>query len=134
MNTDSRKEVPLYIGQAGVCLGAKSYISQTIGDRILQHMKAWLANGYEEYCTGLNKNDFRNNWRYKLHVLQLEPNHEKRLEAETRYIDELKPILQDTCGNIFTKYPSKQYYRNDLCISPWRYQRRMALEHMLASI
>ncbi|MBP3505781.1 MAG: hypothetical protein J6K43_05190 [Lachnospiraceae bacterium] len=124
VNESLKISIPLYCGESGFVAGVKPFIAQNIGDRLLQHIKAWIANGYEEYWTGLNQEDFANGWRYRLHVLQVEPDYAKRLALESKFIEELRPVLQDSAGK-YQKYHSS-YTRNDLCIAPFHMQRRTA--------
>ena len=125
VNQTNGTVIPAYIGQAGVVPTAPSYVSQDCYERILQHLKRWLGNGYLTYWTGLNSTD--NDWKIKIQLLEEENSQAKRLELETSYINRYKPLLQDTAGGKFELYPTKYgYSRNDLCIHPWKGQRRAA--------
>lgn len=54
-----------YVGEVGFVPGAKEYIASTVQERLLQHLKRWLGNGYVEYWTGVSENEL-NNGKYKI--------------------------------------------------------------------
>lgn len=125
--------IPAYIGQAGPVASAPAYVAQDCYERILQHLKHWLGNGYLTYWTGLDPND--KDWKIRVEMLAEENSHAKRLELETKYIDQYKPLLQNTAGGKYELYPTKYgYSRNDLAIHPWKGQRRAAFLDRVAAL
>ena len=140
VNSKLGVEIPAYIGQAGVIANAPSYVASDVYERILQHLKRFLGGKYYTYWTGLEDNE---DWKIKIDLLCSEPNHSKRLQAETEYIEKIKPFLQDTQNGTYDLYPTKYgYSRNDLCLHPWTRtdkgedvgQRRVAFLARLAEI
>lgn len=110
-------DLPAYVGQAGAVANSPAYIASDVYERMLQHCKRFFG-GYYTYWTGLEDTD---DWKIRIELLLEEPDHKKRLAAEVNYIEQLKPLLQDTQNGKFSLYTSKEYYfRNDLCIHPWR--------------
>lgn len=118
VNEKENMVINAYIGQAGNDTTAADYVAKDCYERILQHLKRMLGNDYLTYWTGLDKND--NDWKIRICLLCEEKNHAKRLQWETRYINEHKPFLQDSKDGKYDLYPTKYgYRRNDLCIHPW---------------
>lgn len=115
-----------YIGQAGNDPTSPTYVAKDIYERILQHLKRWLGGDYFSYWTGLDA-DEDTDWKIELRMLTEEKNHSMRLQKESEYITQKTPFLQDTANGQFSLYPTKYgYSRNDLCIHPWKGQRRLA--------
>ncbi len=86
--------------------------------------EAWLANGYVEYWTGLAPEELNDDWKFEIELLK----------KETKFVKERKPFLQ-MCDGRYRKYYSKSgYARNDLCIDPWRGQRRAAFVNRVESL
>lgn len=132
-NIKNEIEIPAYIGQAGASPTAPDYVASDIYERILQHLKRWLGSSYYTYWTGLEED--ASDWKIKIHLLKEEKNYQKRLELESRFIAEKHPFLQDSRNGKYKLYPSKYgYRRNDLCISPWKNQRKKAFEDRVAEI
>ena len=112
-----------YVGEIGFIPEAKKYIASTVKERVLQHLKCWLGNGYVEYWTGVSENELnREMYKFRLTLLQEEKDIKKRKELEGQYILRRQPYLQ---YGPYRKYPSK-YEGLDLCIIPWRNTRRAA--------
>ena len=133
-NIKTELEITAYIGQAGDDPTAPDYVASDIYERILQHLKRWMGGDYFTYWTGLEDDD-NSDWRIKINLLCEEKNHSRRLELESKYIEEKKPLLQDTQGGKYSLYPTKYAYkRNDLCISPWCDQRKKAFDDRVAEI
>lgn len=126
--------IPMYVGQAGKTSGAPAYAAQNVGERLLQHFKAWLANSYVEYWPGLAPEELTDDWKFEIELLKKETNQKKRLLLETKFVKERKPFLQ-MCDGRYRKYYSKSgYARNDLCIHPWGGQRRAAFVNRVESL
>lgn len=95
--------------------------------------KFYRMGSYFTYWTGLDDDD--SDWKIKIQLLCEETNHSKRLELESKYIDEKHPLLQDTQGGKYKLYSTKHgYNRNDVCISPWEEQRKKAFDNRVAEI
>lgn len=112
-----------YVGEVGFVPGAKAYIARTVKERLLQHLKRWLGNGYRylEYWTGISEKEF-GKYKIRLSLLQEEKDVKKRKKLEGQYILKRHPYLQ---YGPYRKYPSS-YEGVDLCIIPWRNTRRTA--------
>lgn len=138
VNNKLHVDISAYIGQAGHCPNAPSYVARDVRERLVQHLKRWLGGNYFTYWTGLEEDS---DWKIQLHLLREENDYSKRLELESWYIDIRKPFHQDSLDGKFQLYPSKKgYSRNDLCIHPWTRegetagQRRIAFKHRLHSV
>ena len=131
VNVKTKAELVAYIGQAGDDPAAPDYVASDVHERILQHLKRWMCGEYFTYWTGLEDDD-NSEWKIKITLVQAEHDHARRLELESAYIEEKKPLLQDTQGGKYSLYPSNGYTRNDICISPWRGQRKKAFDDRVA--
>ncbi len=132
-NVNSGVEISAYIGQAGQNPEAPTYFASNVYERTIQHLKCWMGSDYYTYWLGLPDDD-NSEWKIYIKLLKEEKDYIKRLELESEYIDEKHPLLQDTQGGKYGLYPSKGYKRNDLCIYPWKGQRRLAFLDRLAAI
>jgi hypothetical protein len=111
--------VPAYIGQAGVIVNAPTYVASDVYERILQHLKRFLGGNYLKYWSGLDPED--KDWKIKVELLIEERDHSKRLKEESRLIEKIKPLLQDSKNGTYELYPTRYgYKRNDLCLHPWK--------------
>ena len=127
-------EISSYIGQAGDDPTAPDYVASDVYERLLQHLKRMMGGSYFTYWTGLEDDD-NSEWKIIIKLLCEEKSQSKRLELESKYIEEKKPLLQDTKDGKYSLYPTKYgYKRNDLCISPWGEQRKKAFGDRLAEI
>ena len=115
--------IKAYVGEIGHIQRAKKYVASTIKERLLQHLKSWLGNGYVEYWTGVSEEELnKGKYKFRLSLLQKECDVKKRKRLEEQYILKTHPYLQ---YGPYRKYPSN-YDGLDLCIIPWRGTRRAA--------
>lgn len=106
-----RFEIPMYVGE-----------SIDVQGRLKEHCKRWLGK-YTKYWTGITEFELINNIvKFKLELVGIEKDYEKRKLLETQTIMVKKPYLQ-SCD--YPKY-NTNYTESDLAIIPFNDTRRHA--------
>lgn len=127
-----------YIGEIGKNPDAPWYAAQNVQERLNQHLHRFLGGEYFTYWTGIGLEE--KDWKIELHLLCEESDAKKRKEAETLFIEQHHPFLQDTVAGKFDLYPHEGYHFNDVALSPWTRkgetegQRRLAFLYHVRSL